>query len=163
MTPRSSARLRLGSLPVSDPDVASGDITDLVALLDLEVLDRDLFRRRNAAHGEPRASLYGGQVAGQALRAAGDRLVHACALTYLSDLSSGFGQVQATGFPRGGPSIDHAMWFPDRVRADDWVLLDLWPSKAGGARGVYLGCVRDRHGTLGAMLSQEMLLRPQRS
>ncbi len=60
---------------------------------------------------------------------------------------------------RGGPSIDHAVWFHAPVAADDWLLLELWPAKASGARGVYLGSVRDRAGTLGAQLVQEMLLR----
>lgn len=52
------------------PDPKRGDVDDLVTLLDLEELDRDLFRGRNGNHGEPRFSLYGGQVAAQALRAA---------------------------------------------------------------------------------------------
>lgn len=55
---------------MAQPEPTSGDITDLVTLLDLEELDRDLYRGRNADHGEPRFSLYGGQVAAQALRAA---------------------------------------------------------------------------------------------
>lgn len=52
------------------PEPKSGDVTDMATLLDLEELDRDLFRGRNGDHGEPRYSLYGGQVAAQALRAA---------------------------------------------------------------------------------------------
>jgi acyl-CoA thioesterase-2 len=52
------------------PDPTFGDVHDLVTLLDLEELDRDLFRGRNGHHGDPRYSLYGGQVAAQALRAA---------------------------------------------------------------------------------------------
>jgi acyl-CoA thioesterase-2 len=88
-----------------------------------------------------------------------DRLTQACALTYISDLGSGFGQVELPAVARGGPSIDHAVWFQTPVRADDWLLLELWPAKAGGARGVYLGSVRDRSGALGASLVQEMLLR----
>src|SRR3954452_1994519 len=44
---------------------------DLAALLDLEVLDRDLFRGANEPGASQRRSLYGGQVAAQALRAAG--------------------------------------------------------------------------------------------
>lgn len=55
---------------VATPTAKSGEVRDLAALLDLEELDRDLFRGRNADHGEPRFSLYGGQVAAQALRAA---------------------------------------------------------------------------------------------
>ncbi|MDQ2650909.1 MAG: thioesterase family protein, partial [Actinomycetota bacterium] len=53
------------------PEPKLGDVDDLATLLDLEELDRDLFRGRNGNHGDPRVSLYGGQVAAQALRAAG--------------------------------------------------------------------------------------------
>ena len=54
---------------------------DLIALLDLEILDTNLFRGRNSADARARRSLYGGQVAAQALRAAAatvpsDRLAH---------------------------------------------------------------------------------------
>jgi acyl-CoA thioesterase-2 len=86
-------------------------------------------------------------------------LTQACALAYISDLGSGFGEVDLPGSARGGPSIDHALWFQAPVAADDWLLLELWPAKAGGARGVYHGSVRDRSGRLGAELVQEMLLR----
>jgi acyl-CoA thioesterase-2 len=88
-----------------------------------------------------------------------DPLVHACALTYLSDLGSGFGDGQAAGLPRGGPSIDHAVWFHHPVRLDDWVLLETWPLMAGGSRGLYTGVMRDRAGRLAAMLTQETLFR----
>jgi acyl-CoA thioesterase-2 len=89
-----------------------------------------------------------------------DRTLQACALAYVSDLGSGFGQVADETLPPGGPSIDHALWIHDPIRLDDWVLLEMWPDKAGGGRGVYHGTVRDRAGNLGAMLAQEMLLRP---
>jgi acyl-CoA thioesterase II len=88
---------------------------------------------------------------------ADDPIVHACALTYLSDLGSGFGDGQAAGLPRGGPTIDHAVWFHHPVRLDDWVLLETWPLKAGGSRGLYTGRMRDRAGHLAAMLTQEIL------
>ena len=255
---------------------------DLASLLELEVLDRDLFRATNEPDASKRRSLYGGQVAGQALRAAGmtvpaervphslhgyflrpglidrpvilqvdrdrdggsfsarhvravqdgevifsmiasfqapepgvmydavptrgggepealtsrasallidvreviptrighgqlrhsdllwvraaarlpdDPLVHACALAYVSDLGSGFGQVEVEGLAAGGPSIDHSVWFHEPVRADEWMLLELWPLKAGNARGVYQGSLRSRSGALGAVFAQEMLLR----
>ena len=64
-----------------------------------------------------------------------DPLLHRAGLTYLSDLGSGFGQHGRELIGRGGPSIDHAMWFQENIRADEWVLLDLDPIKAGGARG----------------------------
>ncbi len=256
--------------------------TDLAALLDLEVLDRDLFRGENEAHAQQRFSLYGGQVAAQALRAAGatvaderiphslhgyflrpgrtdrpvifhvdrdrdggsfsarhvravqegevifsmlasfhaaeaavaydgittrggpgpdtlvarpspllvdvreitptriadgevrhsdrfwvraaqplpdDPLVHACAIAYVSDLGSGFGQLDVDDLPAGGPSIDHTIWFHEPIRADDWMLLELWPLKARSARGVYSGSLRAADGRLAAVLAQEMLLR----
>ncbi len=88
-----------------------------------------------------------------------DPLAQACALTYVSDLGSGFGQVEVAGLAKGGPSIDHAIWFHQPVDVNDWLLLELWPHKAGGARGVYGGSLRDQQGTLAATLVQEMLLR----
>jgi acyl-CoA thioesterase II len=90
---------------------------------------------------------------------ADDRLLQACALAYVSDLGSGFGQVDELDIPAGGPSIDHALWFQEPIRVDDWVLLEMFPDKAGGSRGVYHGTVRDRDGRLGGLFAQEMLLR----
>ncbi len=48
----------------------------------------------------------------------------------------GFGQQDRALLGRGGPSIDHAMWFHEAIRADEWVLVDLRPLKAraGAAR-----------------------------
>jgi acyl-CoA thioesterase II len=88
-----------------------------------------------------------------------DPMVHACALTYVSDLGSGFGQVRVDGLPAGGPSIDHSLWFHEPIRADEWMLLELWPLKAASARGVYSGSLRAADGRLGAVITQEMLLR----
>ena len=52
------------------PDQDGAPVSRLAALLDLEVLDRDLFRGENEVGAGSRMSLYGGQVAAQALRAA---------------------------------------------------------------------------------------------
>ncbi len=92
-------------------------------------------------------------------RLSDDPFVHVCALTYVSDLGSGFGQVEVPGLAAGGPSIDHTVWFHEPVRADEWMLLELWPMKAGGARGVYGGSLRGEDGRLGCVIMQEMLLR----
>jgi acyl-CoA thioesterase-2 len=89
-----------------------------------------------------------------------DPLVHRAALTYLSDIGSGFGQKPPALIGRGGPSIDHSMWFQEHIRADDWVLVDLVPVKARSARGCYQGSLRSPDGTLGATLYQEHLLLP---
>jgi acyl-CoA thioesterase-2 len=88
-----------------------------------------------------------------------DRLVQAAALTYISDLGTGFGQVHVPGLAPGGPSIDHAVWLHAPVRADRWLQLRMWPVKARGGRGVYMGAIRNEHGELAATLAQEMLLR----
>lgn len=90
-----------------------------------------------------------------------DPLVHVCGLTFLSDIGTGFGQIQNDEIGYGGPSIDHAMWFQHPVRADDWVLVHLWPGKAFSRRATYHGAMRDRDGRLGAMLVQEHLLMDQ--
>jgi acyl-CoA thioesterase-2 len=89
-----------------------------------------------------------------------DVLMHRAALTYLSDLGTGFGQQDKAIIGRGGPSIDHSMWFHENIRGDDWVLVDLRPIKARSARGSYHGSLRDRHGVLGATIHQEQLLLP---
>ncbi len=93
-------------------------------------------------------------------RLADDRLTHSCALAYLSDIGTGFLSVDVPGLPKGGPSLDHAMWFRTPIRADEWVLHHMWPLMAGGARGLYAGSMHQHDGTLGVMVTQESLLRP---
>ncbi|HEY6474470.1 MAG TPA: acyl-CoA thioesterase domain-containing protein [Acidimicrobiales bacterium] len=93
-------------------------------------------------------------------RLSDDPLVHRAGLTYLSDIGSGFGQKPRSLSGRGGPSIDHSMWFQEHIRADDWVLVDLQPVKARSARGCYQGSLRNPDGSLGATLYQEHLLLP---
>jgi len=89
-----------------------------------------------------------------------DPMTRACVLAYISDIGSGFGDGQAGADMRGGPSVDHAMWFQDDIPADDWVYLDTWPVKAGGSRGLYSGSIHGIAGGFGAMLTQEILFRP---
>ena len=89
-----------------------------------------------------------------------DVVMHACLHTFASDVAAGFGGLQLDGLPLGGASIDHALWFHHRSRADDWVFYDCTPAKVGGHRGLYTGTAHDLDGNLVAMLAQEMLLRP---
>jgi acyl-CoA thioesterase-2 len=88
-----------------------------------------------------------------------DPLVHACAVAYVSDLGGGFGQAEIEGVGVDGPSLGHSVWFQAPMRADKWMLLDLWPLTVIGARGTYQGSLRDESGALGAVLTQEVLLR----
>ncbi len=89
-----------------------------------------------------------------------DPVVHLCALVYVTDFGSGFAEANIPGVPPAGPSLDHSIWFHEPIRLDDWALIDLWPLRASGARGTYLGTVHDRQGSLGCVLAQEALLRP---
>jgi acyl-CoA thioesterase-2 len=89
-----------------------------------------------------------------------DRVLHAAAVVYLSDMSSGFAEFDMPGLPRGGSSLDHTVYFHRPARADEWMFMGLEPVSASGARGVYRGSVHDRDGRLLATLVQENLMRP---
>jgi acyl-CoA thioesterase-2 len=89
-----------------------------------------------------------------------DRLLHACVLTFLSDVGSGFLKLPRDEPPMGGPSLDHAVWFHRAVHMDDWVLVDLEPVVAAGGRAYYTGAVYNRARELVASISQEHIRRP---
>ncbi|MCW2884057.1 MAG: acyl-CoA thioesterase [Streptosporangiaceae bacterium] len=90
-----------------------------------------------------------------------DDLVHACVLTYLSDISSGLVAMHEDT-ARSGSSLDHAVWFHRRARLDEWVLMDLVPHTVAAGRGWYTGTVHDAGGALVASLTQEALFRSPR-
>ena len=77
-----------------------------------------------------------------------DRQLHACILTFLSDVGTGFMKLPPPDPPLGGPSLDHAVWFHRPVRMDEWVLVDLQPVVLSGARAYYTGSYYDRDGHL---------------
>jgi acyl-CoA thioesterase-2 len=89
-----------------------------------------------------------------------DRVLHSAAIVYLSDMSTGFADIDVPGLPRGGTSLDHTVYFHRPARADEWMFMALEPVSAAGARGVYRGSVHDRSGRLLATLVQENLMRP---
>jgi acyl-CoA thioesterase-2 len=90
---------------------------------------------------------------------AGDRLLNACVLTYLSDISTGvlIAPDQST-YP--GSSLDHAVWFHRVPEIGQWVLADYRPRFTGHGRGWYTGSMFAADGTLLASLTQECLFRP---
>lgn len=87
-----------------------------------------------------------------------DALLQACALTYLSDLSSGVAPFTGPhGLP--GPSLDHAVWFHRPFRMAQWHLVDMVPGSVAGGRGWYTGSLYAADGTLSASTTQECLFR----
>ncbi|GIJ25246.1 acyl-CoA thioesterase II [Micromonospora qiuiae] len=93
-----------------------------------------------------------------------DPLLHACALTYASDLTlldsvlSTHGEVWGPGGVIGA-SLDHALWFHRPFRADEWFLYDCWSPSASGARGLAAGRMFTVDGRHIASAVQEGLLR----
>ena len=94
-----------------------------------------------------------------------DPVLHCALLAYASDMVL----MAAVGAPHGlslgsgrlqTASVDHVMWFHQRLRVDDWLLLHQWSPFAGGARGLAAGRVFDRQGALVASTAQEALVRP---
>lgn len=85
-------------------------------------------------------------------------LLHACALTYLSDVSSGvLPSADETAYV--GASIDHAVYFHQPIDMNEWVLVDYQSRRTGGGRGWYTGSMFDTEGTLVASIAQETLFR----
>jgi len=93
-----------------------------------------------------------------------DPLLHACALTYASDLTlldsvlSVHGEVWGPGGVVGA-SLDHAFWIHRPFRADEWFLYDCWSPSAAGGRGLATGRMFTREGRHIATAVQEGLLR----
>jgi len=56
-------------------------------------------------------------------------------------------------------SLDHAIWFHDHGRVDDWLLYALDSPSASGARGFARASIFARNGTLVASTAQEGLVR----
>jgi acyl-CoA thioesterase-2 len=88
-----------------------------------------------------------------------DPLLHACALTYLSDIGTGLSALPADE-ASPGPSLDHALWFHRPARLDGWVLMDLVPRTVAAGRGWYTGTLHTADGVLAASFVQETLFRP---
>ena len=91
-----------------------------------------------------------------------DPVVHAAALTFVSDLtllSAGFARLGG-GWPDFiGASLDHAVWFHQPVRADDWLLYETDSPAASAGRALCFGQIWAADGTHVATVAQEGLIR----
>jgi acyl-CoA thioesterase-2 len=93
-----------------------------------------------------------------------DPLLHACALTFCSDLTlleATVGHHGKAWGPGGmvGASLDHALWLHRPFRADEWFLYDCSSPSASGARGLATGQMFTVDGRHIATAVQEGLLR----
>ena len=93
-----------------------------------------------------------------------DPVLHACVLTYLSDMTL----LDTTLLPHGGTfhnpmvqmaSLDHAMWFHRPFRADEWLLYDQDTPAASDGRGMARGFFFTPTGDLAVSVVQEGLIR----
>jgi acyl-CoA thioesterase-2 len=92
-------------------------------------------------------------------------LLHQCVMAYASDLTlldtATLPHAIAWNDPRYMmASLDHAMWFHRPFRADEWLLYAQESPSATAARGLCLGHLFQRDGTLVVSVVQEGLVRP---
>ena len=95
-----------------------------------------------------------------------DPVLHACVVTYASDMTV----LDTSMQPHGGSglgeifmaSLDHAMWFHRPFRADEWLLYAQDTPSASGGRGIGRGLIYDERGSLVVSVVQEGLIRPMR-
>ena len=90
-------------------------------------------------------------------------LLHQCMLTYASDMTL-LGSVVARHDPNETgqaqmASLDHAVWFHQPFRADEWLLYECYSPVASGARGLATGRFFTRDGRLVATTVQQGLVR----
>ena len=91
--------------------------------------------------------------------------IHRAVLAYASDFQLLATAIQPHGlsFHRGevkAASLDHALWFHDEFRADDWLLYATESPWSGLARGFGRGQIFTRDGRLVASVAQEGMIRP---
>jgi acyl-CoA thioesterase-2 len=93
-----------------------------------------------------------------------DPQLHRCLLAYVSDYHLIGTALRPHGLTMASPnlvvaSIDHAMWFHQPVRVDEWLLYAMDSPSASGARGLARASLFTREGVLVASTAQEGLLR----
>jgi acyl-CoA thioesterase-2 len=93
-----------------------------------------------------------------------DPLLHACVVTYASDMNlmDSIVKAHSINWEDGsfmGASLDHCMWFHHELRADEWLLYDAESPIAFGGRGLARGFLFSRDGQLKVSMVQEGLTR----
>ena len=96
-----------------------------------------------------------------------DPVLHACIVTYFSDLTlldTALRPFGLSGFTDDlmMASLDHAMWFHRRFRADEWLLYEQRAISSSSARGFVGGSIFTAGGDLVVNVVQEGLIRVKR-
>lgn len=94
-----------------------------------------------------------------------DPVIHAAILAYASDMTILDGATVPHGKSVADPdiqaaSLDHALWFHEGFRADQWLLYSQDSPWSGHARGLGRGLIYTEAGRLVASVMQEGLIRP---
>jgi acyl-CoA thioesterase-2 len=135
-----------------------GDWYDRPRPIDLRHADGDPFSRRGKPSTNQKVWMRADGVLPD------DPTLHACIVTYASDMSLLDTTVMPFGMSWDTPgmqmaSLDHAMWFHRPFRADDWLLYDQSAISTGSARGLAGGAIFTSDGTLAVTVVQEGLVR----
>jgi acyl-CoA thioesterase-2 len=153
------------TLPTALEEVGAvhGEIPPFISrrqAFDIRYVDRLRWNEDELEGVEPRSAVW--------LRTNGalgdDQLVHACAVTYASDMTL-LDAVRLPVEPLWGKrhfdmaSLDHAMWFHRPFRADEWLLYQQESPVAVGGRGLARGQLFNRQGELVVSVMQEGLFR----
>jgi acyl-CoA thioesterase II len=93
-----------------------------------------------------------------------DPVMHACVVTYASDMTLLDTTVMPFGLSWESPgmqmaSLDHAMWFHRPFRADEWLLYEQRAISTASARGLAGGAIFTTDGRLAVSVVQEGLTR----
>jgi acyl-CoA thioesterase II len=126
--------------------------------IDLRYVDGDPMSRK----GAPSATQHVWLRANGALP--DDPVLHACIVTYASDMTLLDTTVLPFGLSWESPgmqmaSLDHAMWFHRSFRADDWLLYDQAALSTASSRGLAGGAIYTADGRLAISVVQEGLAR----
>jgi acyl-CoA thioesterase-2 len=90
-----------------------------------------------------------------------DRAIHACVLTYFSDMTGASFRPLSLGSwgTHTDASLDHAVWFHRPWRADAWSFVDIHALVNAGGRATIRATMHGEDGTLHLSMAQELLIR----
>jgi acyl-CoA thioesterase II len=90
-----------------------------------------------------------------------DPAVHACVLTYFSDMTGASFRPLSLGSwgTHTDASLDHAVWFHRPWRADTWSLFNIQALVNAGGRATIRATMHGEDGTLHLSMAQELLIR----